>query len=155
MTTVTIRLADLAATARLAAAVAARARPGDTIALSGDLGAGKTAFARAFVRARCGSGEDVPSPTFTLVQTYGDPGGGEIWHVDLYRIADPSEAVELGLEDAFGDALVILEWPERIAGLLPVDRLDIALAYAGPDGARSATLTGRGGWAARLAGIDA
>ncbi|MGE0717452.1 MAG: tRNA (adenosine(37)-N6)-threonylcarbamoyltransferase complex ATPase subunit type 1 TsaE [Alphaproteobacteria bacterium] len=145
----TLMLADLDATERLAAAVARLARPGDTIALSGDLGAGKTAFARAFVRARTGEAE-VPSPTFTLVQIYAD-GDGEIWHADLYRITDPKEAEEIGLEDAFGDAIVLVEWPERIAGLLPRDRLDLHMAFAEPEGARRATLTGHGSWHTRVA----
>jgi tRNA threonylcarbamoyladenosine biosynthesis protein TsaE len=147
---ITVALPDLAATRRLAGLLAARARAGDTIALRGDLGAGKTEFARAFVRARLGRpDEDVPSPTFTLVQTYGD-GEAEIWHADLYRIARPQEALELGLEDAFGQVMVLLEWPERITGLLPRDRLDLALTFAGAEGARQATLTPHASWIERM-----
>ena len=90
--------ADETMTAALARMLAATARPGDTILLDGPVGAGKTHFARAFIRARQGeAAEDVPSPTFTLVQTYDDPMGTEIWHADLYRLTDPSELDELGL----------------------------------------------------------
>ena len=91
-----IALADEAATARLAARLAALARPGDVLALSGGLGAGKTVFARAFLRARAGDRAlEVPSPTFTLVQAYDLPGGA-VWHLDLYRLSDPSEVWEIG-----------------------------------------------------------
>ncbi len=146
---VPVPLPDIAATQRLASALADVARAGDTIALWGDLGAGKTEFARAFVRARLGrADEDVPSPTFTLVQTYAD-GEDEIWHADLYRIADPGEALELGLEDAFGHALVLLEWPGRIVALLPRDRLDITIEFA-EAGARRAILTPHASWIERM-----
>ena len=90
--------ADETLTAALARMLAATLRPGQTILLDGPVGAGKTHFARAFIRARQGdAAEDVPSPTFTLVQTYDDPMGTEIWHADLYRLSDPSELAELGL----------------------------------------------------------
>ncbi|BBK45030.1 tRNA (adenosine(37)-N6)-threonylcarbamoyltransferase complex ATPase subunit type 1 TsaE [Allostella vacuolata] len=148
-----IPLPDLSATRRLAGALARLARPGDTIALSGDLGAGKTELARAFIRARLGrADEEVPSPTFTLVQTYGD-GEEEIWHADLYRLTRPEEALELGLEDAFGHALVVLEWPDRIARLLPRDRLDLAIGFTGADGGRTATLTPHASWIDRMPGL--
>lgn len=134
----------------LARRLARLARPGDTITLSGDLGAGKTEFARAFVRARLDRpDEEVPSPTFTLVQIYGD-GEDEIWHADLYRLARPEEVQELGLEDAFGHAVVLLEWPDRIARLLPRDRLDIAITFEG--GERRARLTPHGSWIERMPG---
>src|SRR5438132_8708462 len=97
-------LPDEAATAALAARIAALARPGDVIALAGELGAGKTSFARAFIRARTGRdgevAEEVPSPTFTLVQVY-ELADATIWHFDGYRLCDPEEAWELGIEDAF------------------------------------------------------
>ena len=94
-------IADEALTAGIARMLAAVARPGQTILLDGPVGAGKTHFARAFIRARQGDlAEDVPSPTFTLVQTYDDPMGTEIWHADLYRLTDPSELDELGLDEA-------------------------------------------------------
>ena len=91
------------------------------IALKGELGAGKTTFARAFIRAR-GGGEAVPSPTFTLVQIY-EIGDVPIWHFDAYRLRDPDEAWELGIEDAFRDGISLIEWPERLGPLLPARRL--------------------------------
>ena len=107
--------ADDAQTAALARMLAATARPGQTYLLEGQVGAGKTHFARAFIRARQGdAAEDVPSPTFTLVQTYADPRGAEIWHADLYRLTDPSELAELGLDDAMADAICLIEWPDRL-----------------------------------------
>lgn len=147
-----IALADLAATQRLAAALAARARPRDVIALAGGLGAGKTAFARAFIRARRG-GEavsEVPSPTFTLVQVYDLP-DGPVWHFDLYRIEHEDEALELGLEEALAEAISLIEWPERLGRLLPRARLDVVLAAGDAPDARHATLTPHGDWAARIA----
>jgi len=141
----TVDLPNLAATEALSRRIAAKARPGDVIALRGGLGAGKTAFARAFVAARLGRAEDVPSPTFTLVQTY-DADGGTIWHFDLYRLARPDEAWELGIEQAFRDGISLIEWPERLGALLPDDRLDIALDFAGREDARRATLTPHGAW---------
>jgi tRNA threonylcarbamoyladenosine biosynthesis protein TsaE len=137
-------LPDEAATARLARAVAALARPGDVIALRGDLGAGKTLFARAFIGE-----DDVPSPTFTLVQIYDGP-HGRIWHFDLYRLKDPEEAVELDIEDAFAEGISLIEWPERLGPLLPADRLEIALDFADRPTARRVRLEGRGRWARLL-----
>lgn len=148
-----LTLADEAATARLAARLAAVARPGDVIALDGDLGVGKTAFARAFVQALCGGPEEVPSPTFTLVQTYDVP-GGPVHHYDLYRLEVPQDALELGIEDAFADGIVLIEWPSRLGPWLPAERLDLELTIAGEPGARRARLTGYGRWAGVLARLD-
>jgi tRNA threonylcarbamoyladenosine biosynthesis protein TsaE len=139
------------ATAALARRIAGLARPGDVIALTGDLGSGKTFFARAFI------GEtEVPSPTFTLVQVYGPaPGspGARIWHFDLYRLTKASEAVELDIEDAFAEGISLIEWPERLGSLLPAERLDVALDFLANPQARAATLTGRGRWAELLAQV--
>ncbi|MFN3525110.1 MAG: tRNA (adenosine(37)-N6)-threonylcarbamoyltransferase complex ATPase subunit type 1 TsaE [Paracoccus sp. (in: a-proteobacteria)] len=108
-------IADETLTAGLARMLAADLVPGQTVLLDGPVGAGKTHFARAFIRARQGeAAEDVPSPTFTLVQTYDDPMGTEIWHADLYRLTDPSELGELGLDDAMRDAICLIEWPDRL-----------------------------------------
>ena len=104
-----------AATVSIARRLAAVARNGDVIALDGDLGAGKTCFARGFIAALTGQAEEAPSPTFTLVQTY-DSARGTIWHFDLYRLARADDALELGLEDALADGITLIEWPERIAG---------------------------------------
>lgn len=150
-----IDLPDEAATAAFAARIAAIARPGDVIALSGELGAGKTRFARAFIRARAGADkapEEVPSPTFTLVQTYELP-SGTVWHFDLYRLRAAEEAWELGIEDAFHDGISLIEWPERLGGLLPARRLDIALDFGPEPGSRRVTLILRLEWSVRLAGI--
>lgn len=110
-------LPDAAATDALARALASRLGPGDTVLLQGQLGAGKSHFARALIRTRLGPlGDDVeiPSPTYTLVQSYDAP-GGEIWHADLYRLSDPQEIVELGLDLAMDEAICLIEWPDRIA----------------------------------------
>ena len=148
-----IDLPDEAATEALAARLAKRARPGDVIALRGDLGAGKTAFARAFIRALGGS-EEVPSPTFTLVQVYALK-AATIWHFDLYRLHSPEEAWELGIEEAFSTGIALIEWPERLGPLLPERRLDITLAFGERPEARHAFLCAGSDWAARLAGIAA
>jgi len=149
----TIDLPDETATAGLAARLAALARPGDVIALKGELGAGKTSFARAFIRAR-GGDEAVPSPTFTLVQSYDLP-GGTVWHFDLYRLRAPEEAWELGIEEAFADGIALIEWPERLGILLPAKHLLVTLEFAAKPGARCAMLSGKGAWAPRLAALAA
>lgn len=153
--TLGLDLADEAATRALAARLAALARPRDVIGLAGDLGSGKTALARAFIRARLGGDEDVPSPTFTLVQTYGE-GTDAIYHFDLYRLQAPAEALALGIEDAFAEAISLIEWPERLGELIPPDRLDVTLTHGPRATLRTAWLVGRGVWAARLreAGLD-
>jgi len=140
-----------AATARLAEAVAASTHAGEAILLEGDLGAGKTAFARAFLRAVADDHRlEVPSPTFTLLQTYDLP-RLRVAHVDLYRLADPQELDELGLEDYARNGVIVAEWPERGAGRFGGDRLHLLLKAdpAAPD-TRLVTLTGEGGWAGRL-----
>ena len=143
-----INLADEAATAELAKTVASVSRPGDVIALWGDLGAGKTVFARAFINARAGTPQEVPSPTYTLVQIYDDAGGGGIYHFDLYRIEDAGELEELGMEEAFSGGISLIEWPDRMKNLLPADRLDLSLTQGA--GQRQAALKGFGSWTARL-----
>ncbi len=143
-------LPDEAATERLARRIARLAQAGDVIALRGELGAGKTFFARAFI------GEaDVPSPTFTLVQIYDAHPAARIWHFDLYRLRSPEEAVELDIEDAFAEGISLIEWPERLGGLLPAERLDVSLEPGARPTARRVRLTGRGGWARRLAELAA
>lgn len=143
-----ISLPDLAATEALAAALAPLLKPGDVVGLEGSLGAGKTALARAVIRALGGSGE-VPSPTFTLVQTY-DLAKGVVWHFDLYRIETAEEAYELGIEEAFAEGISLIEWPEKLGPLLPADRLEIALAILPGAGARRARLAAFGHWRERL-----
>lgn len=109
-------LATLEDTCRLAASLAAEARAGDLWFLEGDLGAGKTAFARAFIQTLCGHDTVVPSPTFTLVEEYSSP-RGMIYHYDLYRLEDAHSAYELGIEEHFGHGICLVEWPDRIATL--------------------------------------
>ena len=141
-----IYLEDEAATSALGALLAAKARPGEAICLSGPLGAGKSTLARALVRALTHRDEEVPSPTFTLIQTYDGP-EFSIAHLDLYRISDSDEAYEIGLDEALDIGLAIIEWPERLEGHLPPDRLDIDII---PDGdARRARLTPHGSWKER------
>ncbi len=160
---ITIELADEAETAALAMKLAAAARPNDVLALSGDLGAGKTVFARAFINARTATAEEVPSPTFTLVQTYefpdtdspGGPGATvPVYHFDLLRIEDAGEIEELGMEEAFAGGISLIEWPERLNGLLPADRLDVTLTQGKSAGERRCVLTGHGSWTARLPALD-
>ncbi len=143
-------LADPAATVALGARLGARLGRGDVVCLSGGLGAGKTTLARGAIAAWTGMSQEAPSPTYTLVQTYDGP-RGELWHVDLYRLEAPEDAWELGLEDAFATAACLIEWPERLGGQLPPDRLDIALAVHGEG--RRALLRARGAWRHRLATI--
>jgi len=142
-------LPNEAATAELAERLAGVSGQRDVLALIGDLGTGKTSFARAFVRAAGGGDEEVPSPTFTLLQTY-ENGPVPVFHFDLYRLKDPDEALELGIEDAFADGITLIEWPDRLGALLPPDRLDVTFSQgAGPD-ARHARIQGHGYWRARV-----
>jgi tRNA threonylcarbamoyladenosine biosynthesis protein TsaE len=143
-------LSDETATAAFASRIAPLLSTGDTLLLQGDIGAGKSAFARALIRARLGRMEDVPSPTFTLVQTYEAP-DGDIWHCDLYRLTHPDEALELGLEEAFESAICLIEWPDRLGDAVPSDALHLAFA-AGDDG-HKITVSGPHPWAARLGGL--
>ncbi len=142
-------LADENATRRLAERLSTRVRRGDVIALWGDLGAGKTAFARAFIQA-LGGAQEVPSPTFTLVQAY-DLTDFSIWHFDLFRLASANDALELGIEEAFAEAVSLIEWPDRLGDLLPADRLDLALSFGPDEGSRQVSLIGQGNWRHRLA----
>jgi N-acetylmuramate 1-kinase len=148
----TVLLPNELATRRLAIDISSILKPGDLVTLSGDLGAGKTAFARALIRHLAADDTlDVPSPTFTLVQTYALP-RFTVVHADLYRVGHPGELAELGVDDDAGNSVVLLEWPDRAGDVLPSDRLDIALtltAQGGPN-QRHAELTAYGGFAARL-----
>jgi len=144
----TFALADEAATAALGARLGQASRPGDVIALRGDLGAGKTTLARGLIRALTGPATEVPSPTFTLVQTYETPGLA-IWHFDLYRLELAAESRELGLDEAM-DGLTLLEWPERLGQLLPATRLEVRLSFEGEG--RIARLADHSDWSTRING---
>jgi len=147
--TLTRELPHIAATEKLGAAVARLLRAGDVVALYGELGAGKTTLARALI-GQLGYAGEVPSPTFTLVQSY-DLSPVAVWHFDLYRIDDADEIIELGIEEALAEAISLIEWPERMGPLLPADRLDIILSYTSDDDSRRVELRGHGSWRDRLA----
>ena len=144
-----IDLPDPAATARLGAALAAVARAGEALLLSGELGAGKSVLARGFVQALAGEDEEVPSPTFTLVQFYeAEPA---VAHFDLYRLTHEGEALEIGLEEALDQGVAVIEWPERVSAQgwarLAPDRLAIELTHQGA--ARRARRVPHGAWKGR------
>lgn len=127
---------------------------GDVLLLSGSIGAGKTHFARAMIQhllAQHGAVEDVPSPTFTLIQTY-EAGSLEIWHADLYRLTHPDEVLELGLDEAFETALCLVEWPDRLGDLAPADALHLTFT-AEDDETRSLTIQAPHKWQETLEGL--
>ncbi|WP_333712143.1 tRNA (adenosine(37)-N6)-threonylcarbamoyltransferase complex ATPase subunit type 1 TsaE [Yoonia sp.] len=142
----TRQISDETAMAAFAARLAPQIGIGDTLLLSGSIGAGKSAFARGFIRAKLGRAEDVPSPTFTLVQTY-DTAEGEIWHCDLYRLTHPDEALELGLDAAFETAICLIEWPDRLGDAAPENALHLAFS-AGP-ASHEVVVSGNPDWQAR------
>ncbi|HLO77942.1 MAG TPA: tRNA (adenosine(37)-N6)-threonylcarbamoyltransferase complex ATPase subunit type 1 TsaE [Magnetospirillum sp.] len=142
-------LPDEAATRRLGARLALLARPGDVVLLFGTLGTGKSTLARAFVRALTSDDEEVPSPTFTLVQAY-EAAPADIWHFDLYRLEKPEDSFELGIEDAFVDGISLIEWPERLGGLIPRRRLEVALSAGDSETSRRAVLTSHQQWDDRM-----
>ncbi len=144
---VRVHLADEDSTSRLGEDIAAILKPGDALLLSGDLGMGKTTLARAVIRALAGDPTlDVPSPTFTMVQSY--PGRVPVHHFDLYRLAAPDELEELGLAEALGEGAVLVEWPERAEEALPAGAARLVLSEAG--GGRDAEITGPDAFLARL-----
>ena len=160
--TLEFALPDEAATLALARSLAGRLGPGDVVFLIGDLGTGKTAFARGVIKAlppaagaASGPGEDdeeVPSPSFTLVQIY-ERRPAPVWHVDLYRVERPEEVEELGLEEAAGQAITLIEWPDRLGRRVPADRLEVRLSYGEAPAERTLVLAGYGVWRRRLAAL--
>lgn len=121
--------------------------PGDVLLLEGDIGAGKTFFARSVIQHLLGSHEDVPSPTFTIVQTY-QTENSEIWHCDLYRLTTPDEAIELGLDEAFEEAISMIEWPDRLGDLAPTSAL--TLHFEAHETFHTVEFTPNNAWAKRL-----
>jgi tRNA threonylcarbamoyladenosine biosynthesis protein TsaE len=144
-------LSTEADTAALARQIAPLLRPGDTLLLSGAIGSGKSFFARAMIRARMGNpDEEVPSPSFTLVQTY-QAEGIEIWHCDLYRLRTAQDVWELGLDEAFIRAICLIEWPDRLGDMAPENAL--SLEFLALEGHHQLTLNGDAVWAERLGDV--
>ena len=154
-----LELPDLSATQQLGALLADGLAAGDVISLSGPLGAGKSALARAIIVSANPSETDIPSPTFSLVQIYELADKTPLWHLDLYRIESPEDAMQLGLDDAFVDAVCLIEWPDRLKKFLPKTTLSVHLCLADGDalddtaGIRFAEITAPPHWANRLQAI--
>jgi len=139
-------------TAGMAAALGARLHAGDVLLLEGPVGAGKTHFARALIQSILIEFEDVPSPTFTLVQTY-ETTRGTLWHTDLYRIGSVYEIEELGLFEAFETSICLVEWPDRLGETVPKDALHLNLRQGKTDETRLVEVTSFSDkWAERLHG---
>ena len=139
---ITLHLDSLAATERLAGRLASVLRPGDALLLEGPLGAGKSALARAVLRRLAGDPAlEVPSPSFTLVQSYDLPDGAAAYHYDLYRLSGPADLAELGWDEA-REGIVLVEWPDRLGALRPEDALALALAPGAGEEERVAILSG-------------
>ena len=136
-------------TKKLATLFKANLQKGDVVLLKGDIGAGKSHFARSLIQSAMHIKEEVPSPTFTLVQVY-DTTIGSIWHADLYRLNDYSDVIELGLIDAFGEEIVLLEWPERLGYLEPKDSLTIEIIILEGDRREIIFSTASNEWKPRL-----
>lgn len=149
-----LRLPDPDATDRVGAALGRALVPGDAVLLEGPLGAGKSALARAAIRARAGAGTEVPSPTFTLVQIYEAP-DATLWHADLYRLGAPDEVIELGLDAAFEDAICLVEWPERLGPWRPDRALTLRLEMvAGAEGRQLHIAPEGCGWDGVIAALE-
>jgi tRNA threonylcarbamoyladenosine biosynthesis protein TsaE len=151
-----IDLPDQTATEAFGRRLAAALRRRDVVALKGGLGTGKTTLARAVVAALSPDTDEVPSPTFTLVQTYPvtlPDGAAELWHFDLYRLERADQVYELGIEDALAEAVCLIEWPELAMGLLPDDRLLTITLQIAPNQARRAHIEGGARWRQRIPGL--
>lgn len=148
----TLSLDHADATTAAACALAKVLSAGDVVLLEGEVGAGKTHFARALIQSVLVTAEDVPSPTFTLVQTY-ETTKGEVWHADLYRLSDIQEIEELGLTQAFESAICLIEWPDRLGTLRPANALTLTLTSGSTDDARALSASWQADkWATKLAG---
>ena len=147
--TLTLSLLSPEQTTQTARDLGAVLKGGDTILLTGDVGAGKTHFARSLIQSQLTTAEDVPSPTFTLVQTY-ETRLGQIWHADLYRLSSSIEVEELGLTDAFDTAICLVEWPDRLGTLRPDDALDLTFETTGDDTRRLTAKWSAEKWSEKL-----
>ncbi|MBL4803176.1 MAG: tRNA (adenosine(37)-N6)-threonylcarbamoyltransferase complex ATPase subunit type 1 TsaE [Emcibacter sp.] len=145
-------LPNLAATVKFASRFAPLLKSGDVVALDGSLGAGKTELCRAIIHG-LGVLGDVPSPTFTLLQIYDTPSSAPVWHLDLYRLEQPEEAFELGIEEGFDEAISLIEWPSKLGPYLPAGFLTFRLEIAADGNARELTVIGDEVWKKRLEGI--
>ena len=125
------------------------AQIGDVIALHGDLGVGKSVFSRQFIRALTTPDEEVPSPTFTLVQIY-EADLGEVYHFDMYRLESPDDSLELGIEEAFSEGVSLIEWPSKLGSYLPWDCLNIDITHVELETARTFEFLSEGSWMDRL-----
>lgn len=149
---VSFKLTSEEATSRCAADLGRRLNAGDTVLLSGPVGAGKTHFARNLIRSILVVPEDIPSPTFTLVQTY-DTVAGPLWHADLYRVGSIHEIEELGLSEAFDTAICLIEWPDRLGTLRPESALDLRISpHQDPDSRNLKATWALPDWGPRLQG---
>ncbi|MCC3860271.1 tRNA (adenosine(37)-N6)-threonylcarbamoyltransferase complex ATPase subunit type 1 TsaE [Pseudemcibacter aquimaris] len=146
-------LSDINDSKKLAAKLAGILETGDIVTFEGTLGAGKTEFCRALIHAS-GFNEDVPSPTFSLLQTYepsiDDLDGSAIWHFDLYRLENPEDVFELGIEDGFDTAITLIEWPDKMGTYLPEEHLKISISLTDEMGARNIKFEGNEYWKLRL-----
>lgn len=138
-----LTLPDLHATQHFATCLSRFVMPGRVFCLSGPLGAGKSEVVRAIILASCGPQDDIPSPTFTLVQPYQATAGFEVWHMDLYRLETATQALALGIEEAFFECCCLIEWPDKIQDLLPANQIMIDLAMGPEEGSRVAALAAR------------
>ncbi len=141
-TTLTFTSSSEQQTASLAATIAGQCAAGDCIALKGDLGTGKTVFARGFIRALGDAREDIVSPTFTLAQTYPTRAGWPVWHFDLYRLKHARELTDIGLQEALESGVSLIEWPELAQEMLPPQALTVEMAYDKTGSGRQVTLSG-------------
>ena len=141
-----------AALHELAATLALKLQCGDCVALVGDLGAGKTSFARGVIQALCGTETAVSSPTFTLLQTY-ESARGELFHFDLYRLEHASELLELGLEEAIDEGITLIEWPQIATSYLPESHLQVEITQINDENTRQVRIYGSQEWPKRLEGV--
>jgi tRNA threonylcarbamoyladenosine biosynthesis protein TsaE len=151
-----INLKNVSECQKVASHLSLYVRTGDIITFTGNLGTGKTEFCRSLIHA-LGFHEEVPSPTFNLVQVYEHPiGNGKdisVWHLDLYRLEKAEDVFELGIDDAFETAVTLIEWPDRMVPYLPEDHLQIFLSMGDQEGSRNLIIKGSEYWSKRLENI--
>lgn len=144
-----IKIKTQAETEEIAQQIAQIAEIGDVIALHGDLGVGKSVFSRSFIRTLTSEDEEVPSPTFTLVQMY-EADFGDLYHFDMYRLESPDDSLELGIEEAFNDGVSLIEWPSKLGSYLPWDCLNLEISPGENETARVLEFSSQGSWLDRL-----